>query len=567
MLVYEAIAEQFRALEVEALFGVPASETMRVAVEAGRRNIPHYSARHEQVAVGMADGYARVTGRVGVVLTGRGPGLTNGVNALITAAKARTPILVVAGENSNALAADPEAAAKHIMSVKTIDQVAFLESVGVVPVTLSSGRSAVADFVAAFEHARQGHAVAVLVRGDIASAEAGSGTPLVALPAAVRAGPGQPNPGDISLVADLLAETWAVRRPLVLAGRGAVEAGASRDLVRIADAIGAVLGTTLAAKGLFAGHPFDIGVVGMLSTPLASELTTRSDLVLAFGASLNEYTTFGGDLFREVQVVQVDSRPEALGRHRPVDIGVVADAGLAAARVADELERRRHVAAGCRTSQLAGQLASFRYEDVIPDEGRPGALDPRHVALALERALPSDKAVVFDNGAHISIAAKFLSPADPASFLLTHDYGSVGSGMGIALGAAVARGDRTTLLTIGDGGFMMTAADVDTAVRYRLPVVIAIFNDRALAAEAHQLQIDGFPDDFARFDNPPLDEVARSLGASAFAVAEYGALEELSERVAAVNGPLVLDCRTTMDVRGDHVELVKRLGHVHPVSC
>jgi thiamine pyrophosphate-dependent acetolactate synthase large subunit-like protein len=561
LLVYEAIAERLSDLGVRALFGLPASETMRLGVAAEQLGIPHYAARHEQVAVGMADGYARSTGGVGVVLTGRGPGLTNGVNAMITAAKASTPLLVIAGETTAALAGDPVAASRHIMSVKTIDQAAFLRSFGVIPVVLDSAASALSDFTAAYELAASGSAVAVLIRGDVAVSQAGHQPSCVELPKPNTKDGVAPAAEDIGLLTALLDETWAVRRPVVLAGRGVLDGDAAIDLVRIADAIGAVLGTTLTAKSLFAGHPFDIGVIGMLSTPIASDLVIRSDLVLAFGASLNQYTSYGGDLFRSTKIVQVDARDDAIGKFQSVDLGIVADAGLTAALLADDLKNREHSSPGYRTPELAAEIAGFRFGDTFSDEGAPGALDPRFLALALQELLPKEKVVVFDNGAHISIAAKYLSTSDPGSFLLTHDYGSVGSGMGIALGAAVARKGETVLLAIGDGGFMMTASDIETASRYRLPVVVAVFNDGALAAEAHQLRMAGLPDGFARFGAPRLDDVARSLGGVGIRVESYADLEGIGDQVAALDGPLVLDCRTTMDVRGDHVELVNRLGH------
>jgi acetolactate synthase I/II/III large subunit len=567
VLVFEALAQRLCELGVQALFGLPASETMRLGVAAERLGIPHYAARHEQVAVGMADGYARSTGEVGVVLTGRGPGLTNGVNAMITAAKASTPLLVVAGETTAALATDPVAASKHIMSVKTIDQASFLRSFGVVPVVLDAAASAAADFTAAYELARAGNAVAVLIREEVAVSEGGDEPARVELPKPIAKDRVAPPAEDIGLLTALLEESWAVKRPVVIAGRGALDANAAADLVRIADSIGAVLGTTLTAKSLFAGHPFDMGVIGMLSTPIASDLVIRSDLVLAFGASLNQYTSYAGDLFRSTKIVQVDERDEAIGRFQPVDLGIVADVGLTAATLADELKNRQHFASGYRTSKLAADIAGFRFEDTFNNEGEPGALDPRLLALALEEVLPRKKVVVFDNGAHISIAAKYLSTSESGSFLLTHDYGSVGSGMGIALGAAVGRGGQTVLLAIGDGGFMLTAADIETAARYRLPVVVAVFNDGGLAAEAHQLRMAGLPDGFARFETPRLDEVARSLGGSGVRVESFADLEGIAERVAVLDGPLVLDCRTTMDVRGDHVEFVNRLGHPQAASA
>ncbi|MGE3619244.1 MAG: thiamine pyrophosphate-binding protein [Acidimicrobiia bacterium] len=559
MRVDEALGEELRRLGTQVIFSVPASETMRIIAAATARGIEHLSARHEQAAVGMADGYHRMSGRVGVVLLGRGAGLTNGVNALVTARKADSGVLVIAGELDGRLAADPVAASRHVMAVKTIDQTGFLKSIGVDAVTLSDPTTAVEELGAAMARATGGRTVAVLLRADVAAADASDAVPSADPASMALPGPNPQaaDPAQVALIVDHLAEGGAAR-PVVLAGRGAVVSGAEPSLTRLADRIGALLGSTLLARPLFTDDPYAIGVVGTMATPATAQLVADSDLVIAFGASLNLYTTFGGDLVRRARIVQVDSDPTAIGAHVEVDLGLVGDARLVADQILAGLDGRGVRLDGYRRAVFADAVATARSPEPMRDEGRDGALDPRLLCRQLDELLPRDRTVVVDNGAHMSFTTRYLRVAEPGALLMTSSYGSVGAAQGVALGAAAARRDRPTVLAIGDGGFMMTLADLDTAVRHRLPIVYVVMDDGAFAAEVHHLRAAGLPDDLARYANPSLADVARAIGARSLTVRSWADLAAVPELVEALEGPVVIDCHTSLDVRGGHVDLIMR---------
>ncbi len=151
-----------------------------------------------------------------------------------------------------------------------------------------------------------------------------------------------------------------------MAGRGAVRAEARVPLERLADRIGALLTTTPQAKGLFAGHPYYIGGSGVFSTPVGVRLLSQADLVLAFGASLNYYTTRNRELYaKTARFVQVDSREAALGARTPIDLGVVGDAAAAAEALLSELTRRGFSAAGFHTAALKREIAEYRPQDMF----------------------------------------------------------------------------------------------------------------------------------------------------------------------------------------------------------
>lgn len=553
--VAEGIADMLAAARVP-VFGVPASETMGIVVAAAARGVPTYHARHEQAAVGMADGYGRFSGRPGVAVVGRGPGFTSGLNALLTAAKAGSPVVVVTGELPTPYRGDRAGA--HIFHSKNVDQARIADLAGCAVVELDDPARACPGMALAMELAVSGRPVVVLARTDVLSAELSAGlcaaAPSPSWPVSTE--DDDPDGVEVAAVADLLGEEWACRRPVLLAGKGATAPAARAALVELGERIGAVLVTTLRAKDLFAGEAADGGILGTLSTAEVSGLAVRSDVVLAFGASLNPFTTYGGDLLGKARLVHVDRDPAAFGRHVEAELTVRGDAGTVAGLLVDELRRRGHRVEGYRTPPVMSELAAGRAARLRP----PAQGDGRDVLLALDAALPSDRVLVVDAGAHMPLAATCLRVPHPSRFLTTAvDYTSVGSAFGIAAGAAVAVPTATTVLVIGDGGLAMALPDLQTLARYHLPVVVVVVNDAAFGQEVQLLQLAGLPDDIARYPRLDFAALARSLGLEGVTVrspADAGALAGSPAR----RGPAVFDCEVATSALGEHTALVSRLG-------
>ena len=567
--VAEGIADVLAAARVP-VFGVPASETMGIVVAATGRGVPTYHARHEQAAVGMADGYARFSGRPGVAVVGRGPGFTNGLNALLTAAKAGSPVVVVTGELPTRYRGD--LAGTHIFHSKNVDQGRFAELAGSAVVDLDDPERACRGMAQAMELAARGRTVVVLARTDVLSAALPGPAPSPRWPEAAPSprwpeaatddppdsddAPDTPDAAGVAAVADLLGEEWACRRPLLLAGRGATSAAARAALVELGNRIGALLVTTLPAKDLFVGEPADGGILGTLSTPEVSGLAVRSDLVLAFGASLNPFTTYGGDLLGKARLVHVDRDPAAFGRHAEPDLTVRGDVAAVAGLLVDELVRRDHRVEGYRTPSVLSELAAGRAALL-----RPAARgDGRELLVALDGALPVDRALVVDAGAHMPLAATCLRVPHPRRFVTTAlDYMSVGSAFGIAAGAAVADPTLTTVLVIGDGGLSMALPDLQTLARYRLPVVVVVVNDSAFGQEVQLLQLAGLPDDIARYPHLDFAALARSLGLEGVTLRSPADVDALTGS-SDWRSPVVVDCKVATGTLGEHSALVSRLG-------
>ena len=545
MLVSEAVGRTLHRLGGDVVFGLMGSGNLAVTnavVAAGGR---FFSSRHETGALCMADGYARVSGRRGVASVHQGPGLTNAITGLTEAAKNRTPVLL--------LAADTPAA--QLRSNFKIDQDALVESVGAVSERVHSPQTAVADTARAVRTAlRERRAVVLNLPLDVQAADAEL-TPPPAVPE-----PAATVPSDLNPVVLALARA---QRPAIIAGRGAVLSGAGPALRALGERLGAVLATTAVGNGLFADDPFALGISGGFSTPVAQRLLAESDVILAFGAALNQWTTRHGALIgADTTVIQVDHDLEALGAHRPVDVAVLGDARATAEALLALFGGSRGSAyeASRRSIALAAEIAGGHWRDQPYEESRDW-LDPRSLSIALDDLLPAERTVVVDSGAFMGYPAMYLRVPDAQGFVFPQAFQCVGLALGNAIGAAVANPGRLTVCAVGDGGLLMSLPDLETLGRLNLDVLVVVYDDAAYGAEVHHFRPMGIPVELAQF--PPTDfaalaEAAGCRGVTARSVDDLDAvrawLDEPDRR------PLVLDAKVDPDICAEWLEEAFR-GH------
>jgi thiamine pyrophosphate-dependent acetolactate synthase large subunit-like protein len=542
--VARAIAETLSELGTDHVFGLLGSgnyEVTNALAECGARFV---AARHECGAIVMADTNARLTGRVGVCSVHQGPGLTNAVTGLTEAAKSRTPLLV--------LAADTPAGA--VRSNFRIDQRLLAESVGAAHDCLQAPDTAVADTRRAWRRARDERRPVVLSMPiDVQAAEAAA-APQDPVPAPLR--PPAPPEAAVRRVAELLA---AAERPLLIAGRGAVLAAARGPIEALGEATGALLATSAAASGLFAGSPWSLGISGGFATPLAADLARRADVVVSFGATLNMWTTRHGRLFSpEARVVQVDVDAEAIGSHHRADVGVVGDAAEAARAILTTLGGGAWT--GWRSPELRAEIASRRWRDEPYDDATDGRrIDPRTLARALDDLLPEQRLLVVDSGHFMGWMPMYCRVPDEWGFVMTQGFQSVGLGLATGLGAAVTRPDRLVVAALGDGGTLMGLSELETAVRLALPLLIVVFNDAAYGAEVHHFGPEGFPVDLVRFPDTDLAALARGAGADGVTVRGPGDLGAVERWLQAPIRPLLVDAKIVPTVVAEW--LPEAFGH------
>jgi thiamine pyrophosphate-dependent acetolactate synthase large subunit-like protein len=551
--VEEAICAELNRQGVRDVFGLMGEDVAGLIAALPPAGFNYYSSRHEHGAIGMADGYARVSGQVGVAVISRGPGLMNSLNALKTASKGGVPLVVLAADSAAGLA-DPNIRVNAAKAPKHLEQAAILAASGIRSITLDSPASAVADLRHAFDRAREGATVVVNLPLDVLRESPGDADRQADLPPVIDRS--APDPAQISAVADLLETS---ERPVILAGRGSVRAGAKQTLVELGERIGAVLATSLLARSMFAGDPYNAGLFGAFATPPASELFGEADVLLVFGATLNGLQTYGGELAPRAKIVQFDADPTAFGRFSPVDLEVLGDVKLAAAALEQKLAQRGHSHIGYRTPAVTEALAGFDIRSIYEDQTLPDAMDPRTLLIELESILPKNRTHVVDAGHHMSLQAEFLSVTDPEGWVWPLDFSSIGSGLAVAFGAALGRRDRPTVLGLGDGGLMLTLGELETAVRYHIPVTIILIDDSAYGAEVHFMDNDGLPTETAKFPEVNFEAVAKALGADAMTVTELGQLADLPKRMEGLDGPLVVDCKINPSVRAHFISIWGRL--------
>ena len=551
MRVYDVVADLLKQAGVECIFGVMGEDTAPLVVAAAARGITCHAARHENQAVAMADGYARATGRTGYATVTGGPGFSNALTAIHTAHRAGSPVLVITGAGRPG-EDDRESGvvrtATAVSWLKQFPQAAALDLLGIPVVKPLEGAAAASATRRALTLGARGTAVLVLGRQLLLEEVS---PPADSSPVEDAATPTEaPAAQEISALADILAESWAVSRPVILAGRGALNGGAAPALKRLGELTGALLATTLPAAALFEGDPFDIGVCGTYATPVASELMPQADCILAFGASLNQWTTYNNTLFPRAHVIQVDADPAALGRFIDIDLGIHGDALPVAQALVAELERRGHAVIGLRSPEVKNQIASHLPDADHRDRSTTALIDPRSLMLALDRLLPADRILCVDGGQHARFAIRNLKAARPRNFIQAVEAGSIGLAMGAGIGAAVGRAGELVVVCVGDAAMMMALGDLETAVRLGLPVLVVVSNDAALGAEVNVLSDLGMDTRQAQIPSPSFEAIARAMGAQAATIRAAADLGVVQAWLAAnTQLPLVLDCHVNPEVR------------------
>jgi thiamine pyrophosphate-dependent acetolactate synthase large subunit-like protein len=546
--VADVVGGTIAAQGVTDAFGVLGSGNLVVTNALRRGGARFHHARHEGSAVCMADGYARVTGLVGVCTVHQGPGLTNAMTGLAEAAKSRTPVLVLAGET-------PAAA---LSSNFRIDQHDLVESVGAIADRLHGPRTAADDALRAYQRALVERRPIVLMLPIDIQPQPPAQTEPSRPPLPPFQAPGPPA-GAIAQAANLVAQA---ERPAILAGRGAVLSEAAPELERLGETIGAVLATSAPANGLFGGLPYALGISGGFASPFAASLLPKADLVLVFGASVNHWTTkHGAMLDSRARVIQVDIESRAIGRNRHADVAVVADARATAQALSAELAERGFAAQGFRTPELAREIAARGWrEEPYEDTSSEEWIDPRTASIALDDMLPENRAVAVDSGHFLGYPSMYLRVPDARAWLFPNGFQAVGLGLGNAIGAAVAQPDRVTVAAIGDGGAFMALAELETAARLGLNLLVVIYDDAAYGAEVHHFAPLGHDVSLVRFPDADLAGIARAAGVQAATVRRLDDLAVVPAWLEGGRGPLVLDVKVNPTICAAWLEEAFRAG-------
>ena len=480
---------------------------------------------YEGSAVLMALAYSHVSGRIGVATVTHGPGLTNCTTALTEGARGHIPMVLLAGDT-------PAMAPQHLQS---IDQRELVKVTGAGFEQIRAPETASYDIAHAYYRARvEKRPIVVNMPADFMWQEVEHVKEVFkafSAPAYV------PEGDDVDEAIGMIA---SARRPVILAGGGATDA--REQIIRLADRLEAPLATTLKAKGLFNGHPYNMDIFGTLSTPAAYDVIAKSDCVVCFGASLHQFTTDKGALMKGKRVVQVNNTITEVSKNFHPDAALTADAGLTADNIVYWLDEAEIPASGF-TKEL--DMAQLTYHPPgQAGKAKPGYVNFIYALDRLEQALPKDRILTTDGGRFMTEVWCRVSAPGPKSFMATTNFGSIGLGLQGAIGMGFAAPDRPVVLFSGDGGFMMGGInEFNTAVRLKQDLIVIICNDSAYGAEHIQFLDRKMDPGLSQFDWPSFADVGTALGGEGILVQSDEELEGAIGAIETRTKPLLIELR------------------------
>ncbi|MCU1441341.1 MAG: Acetolactate synthase large subunit [Rhodoglobus sp.] len=547
VLGHQIVADLLRARGVSVAFGLLGDANLQMFVLAARDGLTFHSSRHESGAVSMAAGYAVATGEVGVVSVTKGPGVTNALTPLVSAVRDRIPLVLLAGCAATTASHDP-ASPRETFEPQEVDQEALARLAGANVIPVRSTRELSEALSAAFAIAR-GECRPVVVNLPIDLLDGSTaGQPAVSLPRA------ESTPVTLGASAESIAHVAelvrAARRPVVLAGRGASSEAARRGAITLADRIGALLATSLPAHGLFGEHPFSIGFSGGFAVESVRDTLRESDLVLAFGASLNRYTTNESLLFENAAVVQCDIDGSRIGRHHRVDLPLVGSADRVLGQIGESLGPPASPAVGYRTDSVRERLAAGLQYKLIPDASDLEGVDPRSVLRRVDQRLPRGRRTIVDLGHFSTFPCQHIRSFEFGQLVPCFGFGSIGLALSTSLGAAVGSPSDAVLCVVGDGGLLMSLPELETLGRLGLPVTVLVMNDRAYGAEVHSLRKLGLESDLVHFPRTDFAAIARSHGVEAITIKTFDDINLIPD-LGSLTAPLLIDVHITPNVVAD----------------
>jgi thiamine pyrophosphate-dependent acetolactate synthase large subunit-like protein len=534
----QAAVASLQAEKVEHVFGLIGSATMEMFDALyDAKDINFIGVHDERTGTHMADGYARASGRPGVILAGQnGPGATNLVTGLAQAAAAFSPVVSIAGALSS----------QHVYrdAFQEVDQQALFKPVTKKTWTVTSTDRVPEMFREAFRTAltpRKGPVQINLPRDVLSNI---AEFPEFQEPDHYRS---QTVPAGSDAAIQQAAQLLrSAKQPVIVAGGGIKNSGGHEQALALAELLNAPI---IMAPGhgdaIPFGHPLNAGQMGPRGNVVASRLAREADVILALGTRLGFNSTFYSydNINQAAQIIQVELDPTAIGRHFPVALGIWADAPTAARQLCDalaNLEARADVEAWT-TAYKSERIAYLekRDADAVSDEH---PIQPSGLYKELRHVLPKSAAITMDAGTLCLQATDALNYWEPPCLFTPLDFGLVGFSFACGLGVKLARPDRPVVSLMGDGGFGMTLSELSTAVDHGINTVTIVMNNQCWGAEkAYQRDFFGERYIGANISSPPFDKVAELYGAAGFRAERISEVGEVVQAALDCGKPAVVD--------------------------
>ncbi|HEX2278709.1 MAG TPA: thiamine pyrophosphate-binding protein [Candidatus Tectomicrobia bacterium] len=535
----QAVIEALRTEGVEYTFGLVGTTTNSIVTEmVGRSDITFLDTRHEEGAAFMAYGYSRASGKPAATFTTSGPGTINLMTGISLAYKGRAPVIVIAGDVPR----------EHIYrdGAQAFDLVELFKPITKLSLQVNKTERIPEMLQYAFRTALSGKRGPVfidiprdLLDNQTLNAE-------IIPPQAYRA-VDERIPGDPHAIQRAVELLTQAQRPLLLAGGGIIDSDASDEAVALAELLDMAIVPSYGHNDVVPnGHRLYVGPPGGRGAGEGLEAMHRADVILALGTRINQGTTSWNYsvINPQTRIVQVDIDPLEIGRNYPVAVGVIGDAKAVAQQLLRALRtqfpegRPNPSWRGEAEALAARRQARLRAE--IELKGEP--MMPQRVYPEILKVLPRDCMVTIDAGVAPGLGYDRLRFEMPRTMFNYAGHGGLGMGYSVGLGTKLGRPDRPAVSLQGDGGFLYTSQELNTAVRWNIPLVSIVLNNRCHGAEKAQQQR-FFEQKYIGVDlvNPRFDKLAEVYGARGYYVERPEDIADAVREALTLNGPSVIE--------------------------
>lgn len=530
---------------VDTIFGYPGGAVIDLYDELMEcSDLTHVLVRHEQAAVHAADGYARVTGEVGVALLTSGPGATNGVTGIATAYMDSIPIVILTGQVPTPLIGND--------AFQEVDIVGITRPCTKHNYLVSSKDELVDVMREAFHVARTGRPGPVLVDlpKDIINAKIDfdSRTP-------IRMQSYQPNVephlGQVDKACRLIMQA---RKPVLYVGGGVILSDGAAELTELATKLNIPVTMTLMGLGAFPGHhELSMGMLGMHGTYTANMAVAESDLLISVGARFDDRVTGKLDSFAtKAKIIHVDIDPTSISKNVKVDVPIVADCKKALTAMNNWFNNQQDISVQeekAKHQQWYEQICSWQELHPLGYQDDGEQIKPQYVVEMLDKHTNGEAIIATEVGQHQMWAAQFYRFNDPRRFLTSGGLGTMGYGFPAAIGAKLARPDKVCIDIAGDASIQMNIQELATARQYNTPVKIAILNNQFLGMVRQWQEL--FYD--KRYASTVMDiapdfvELARAYGAVGLRATKKSEVEAVIKEALAVDNTVLMDFKISRE--------------------
>ena len=534
----QAAVKSLKKEKVEHVFGLIGSATMEMFDALyHEKTIKFIGVRDERTGTHMADGYARISNKPGVILAGQnGPGATNLVTGIAQAKAAFSPVVSVAGSYSTK--------DKMEDAFQGLDQQSLFKPITKKTWTVTDVKQIPITFSNAFKltmSPRRGPVCINLPRNILATSSKFNINQYKKSYEDQSSAQGKTN--DIKKAVKIINNS---KKTVIIAGGGIKYTGKHKDVIKLAELLNIPM-VTAAGHGdaIPFNHKLNAGQMGPRGNPVASKLVKEADVIIALGTRLGFNSTFYSydNINKKTKIIQVELEKKMLGRYFPISIGIHADAANAANQIYNEIKKQKTILDVKNwTNSYLKKREKFLIDRDKVNLIKQFPIQPQGLFKQLRSVIPKNSAITLDAGTLCLQATDALEYYDPPSLFTPLDFGLVGFSFACGLGVKVAKPKKTVVSLMGDGGFGMTISELSTAVDYGINTITIVMNNKSWGAEkAYQKDFFGKRYLGADISSPQFDKVAELYGAKGFKVNKISEVNEAVKAALKCNKPAVID--------------------------